>query len=196
MCAYGINKQPRGAVLVIAMLVMAVLLLAGTTFLTISSTESQIASNEQASAQAFFLAEAGIHKALAKLNDPATRFPTPGADDDAGRRVSGHHLTVSGCTATSARHLEATGTVPVRGGQAQAKIEVTADRVSYPYRWAAYSAVTNGIVLVDPVMSLDRAEKELWLADDSLVDSFDSDSGSYSAATNSGRAGTSAPMAT
>jgi Tfp pilus assembly protein PilX len=191
MSAYGINKQPRGAALVIAMMVMAVLLLAGTTFLTISSTESQIASNEQASVQAFFLAEAGIHKALARLNDPAT--PLPYTQEPTTTLGGGNFqvtiVTVSGCTATSARHLEATGTVPVRGGQAQAKIEVTADRVSYPYRWAAYSAVTNGIVLADPVMSLDRAEKELWLADDSLVDSFDSGSGSYSAATNSGPGG-------
>jgi len=43
------------------MLVMAVLLMAGTAFLTISSTESQIALNEQGYATAYALAEAGIH---------------------------------------------------------------------------------------------------------------------------------------
>lgn len=189
MCAYGINKQPRGAVLVIAMLVMAVLLLAGTTFLTISSTESQIASNEQASAQAFFLAEAGIHKAIAKLNYPTTPYTgEPTTTLGAGSfRVT--ITTVPGCTATSARRLVATGEVLVRGGQAQAQLQVTVDRLSYPFRWAAYSAVTNGIVNADPVMFLDRTEKELWLADNSLVDSFDSGSGSYHAATNSGTGG-------
>src|SRR3972149_6617963 len=48
MCSYGISRQPRGAALVVVMLVMAVLLLAGTTFMTISSTETQIALNERA----------------------------------------------------------------------------------------------------------------------------------------------------
>ena len=43
MYACGIDRQTRGAALVIVMLVMAVLLLAGATFMTISSTESQIA---------------------------------------------------------------------------------------------------------------------------------------------------------
>ena len=37
MCTFGISRQPRGAALVIVMLVMAVLLLAGTTFMTISA---------------------------------------------------------------------------------------------------------------------------------------------------------------
>jgi hypothetical protein len=46
------------------MLVMAVLLFAGRTFMAISSTESQIALNQRVSAQAFFLAEGEIHKAL------------------------------------------------------------------------------------------------------------------------------------
>ena len=69
MCDCGTNKpHPRGVALVIVMLVMAVLLLAGTTLLTISSTEMQIAQNEQALAQAFSLAEAGIHRAIAVLN--------------------------------------------------------------------------------------------------------------------------------
>ncbi len=67
MCDYGTNSQPRGIALVVVMLVMAILLLAGTTFLTISSTESQIALNQRASAQAFGLAEAALHKALAQL---------------------------------------------------------------------------------------------------------------------------------
>src|SRR5512145_1798120 len=68
MLTFGISRQPRGAALVVVMLVTAVLLLAGTSFLTISSTEIQIALNERASAQAHLLAEAAIHKAIAALS--------------------------------------------------------------------------------------------------------------------------------
>jgi hypothetical protein len=46
LTACDTSRHPRGAALVIAMLLMAVLLMAGTTFLTISFTESQIAKNE------------------------------------------------------------------------------------------------------------------------------------------------------
>lgn len=60
MCAFGISRQPRGAALVIVMLVMAVLLMAGMTFLIISVTENRIALNEQGSAAAEALAEAGM----------------------------------------------------------------------------------------------------------------------------------------
>jgi len=72
MCGFGTNRQPRGVALIIAMLVMAVLLMAGTAFLTISSTENQIALNERVTTQAFLLAEAGLHKAIAKLNGSST----------------------------------------------------------------------------------------------------------------------------
>jgi Tfp pilus assembly protein PilX len=50
------------------MMVMAVLLLAGTTFLTISSTESQIAWNERAATQALLVAEAALARAAAQLS--------------------------------------------------------------------------------------------------------------------------------
>lgn len=68
MCTYGTDRQPQGAALVIVMLVMAVLLLAGKTFMTVSSTESEIALNQRVSVQASLLAEAGIHKATAQLS--------------------------------------------------------------------------------------------------------------------------------
>ena len=54
--------------------------------------------------------------------------------------------TVAGCTSTSARKIVATGSVPVRGGNAQVQIEVTLDQVSYPFRWAAFAAVPNEII--------------------------------------------------
>lgn len=53
----------RGAALIIALLVMGSLLLLGTAFLTISSTETQIAVNQRDAAQALFAAESGLARA-------------------------------------------------------------------------------------------------------------------------------------
>jgi len=188
MCTFGISRQPRGAALVIVMLVTAVLLLAGMSFLTISSTETQIALNERASAQAQLLAEAGIHKALARLNaNPAyteeTNTPLGGGT------FSIKASTVAGCTSNSARQLIATASVPVTGGTAKAEIRTTVDTVSYPYRWAAYAVVPNGILYWDDYQGADRTDKELWVLNTNLLDSFDSGGGTYDSTANSGARG-------
>jgi hypothetical protein len=176
------------------MLVMAVLLMAGTTFLTISSTESQIALNEQGSARALVLAEAAIHKAIASIND-SVRGPAYLANKgETNTALGGGTFTVSvvtpsslpasrRCPTDNSKDLIATASVPVRGGQAQVQLRVTVDTVAYPYRWAAFAAVPNQIVLDD------RQEKELWLDDNSATDSFDSGAGPYDATTNSGQRG-------
>src|SRR5574341_554280 len=168
MCTFGISRQPRGAALVIVMLVTAVLLLAGMSFLTISSTETQIALNERSSAQAQFLAEAAIHKAIARLRLNAelayeeTNIPLGGGTFTV--KVS----TIAGCTSNSARQVVATAMVPVTGGTAKAEIRATVDTVSYPYRWAAYAVVPNGIVYWDDYQRADRTDKELWVLNTSL----------------------------
>jgi len=182
MCVFGTSKPPRGAALVIAMLVMAVLLMAGTTFLTISSTESQIALNQRAAAQASLLAEAAIHKTLAQLND------NPGYTGETDTALGAGTFTITatttfGCSATSARSLVATASVPVRGGNAQVVLQATADQVSYPFRWGAFAAVPNTVIQDD------RIEKELWIKHDGSTDSFDSSLGSYDATTNRGKGG-------
>jgi len=191
MCDFGISRQPRGAALVIVMLVMAVLLLAGTTFLTISSTESQIALNEQGSTTAHVLAEAAIHKALTFYYADSNSTYAGEADTPlGGGTFTVSVTTVSGCTATSARKVSATGSAPVRGGTAQAQLEVVLDQVSYPYQWAAFAATPNQIVysLWDPLagVSVDRTDKELWLDHHAQVDSFDSGIGPYDPTSNSG----------
>jgi hypothetical protein len=168
-----------------------VLLLAGTTFLTISSTESQIALNEQGSARALVLAEAAIHKALAfYYANPNSTYAAETNTVLGGGTFTISVTTVAGCTATSARKIVATGSVPVRGGTAQAQIEVALDKVSYPYQWAAFAAVPNGIIgwLWDPMANQwwDRTNSELLLRDHTLVDCFDSGVGPYDQATNSG----------
>ena len=177
------NRQPRGAALIIAMLVMAVLLLAGTTFLTISSTENAIALNERVSAQAFLLAEAGLHKTIAKLNASSTYSGETNTSLGSGS-FTVTATTVAGCTATSARDVVATGTVPVAGGQAQVQLRTILDQISYPFRWGAFSTVPNLVVTDD-----DRKEKELWIKDNGESDSFDSALGAYSTTTNKGSVG-------
>ena len=187
MCSYGISRQPRGAALVVVMLVMAVLLLAGTTFMTISSTETQIALNERAAAQALLLAEAAIQKGLARLN----ANPAYGGETDTplgGGTFTVKVTTVPGCTAVSARLFVGTASVPVTGGTARGEVRAVVDTVSYPFRWAAFATVPNGI-LHDEVyegVGVDRTDKELWLGSTGMVDSFDSGGGAYDPAGNSG----------
>jgi hypothetical protein len=188
MCSYGISRQPRGAALVVVMLVMAVLLLAGTTFMTISSTETQIALNERAAAQAVLLAEAAIQKGLARLN----ANPAYGGETDTplgGGTFTIQVQTIPGCTAVSARLLVGNSSVPVTGGTARAEVRAVADTVSYPFRWAAYATLPNGILYDDPYEGVDRTDKELWLGSTGLVDSFDSGGGAYNPAENSGARG-------
>ena len=97
--------------------------------------------------------------------------------------------TVAGCTSNSARQLIATASVPVTGGTAKAEIRTTVDTVSYPYRWAAYAVVPNGILYWDDYQEADRTDKELWVLNTSLLDSFDSGGGTYDSTANSGARG-------
>jgi hypothetical protein len=197
MCTFGINRQPPGLALVIVMLLMTVLLMAGTTFLTISSTESQIALNDQASVRASLLAEAAIHKALVQLN------ADPGYAGEEHTALGGGSFSVSVvpaaqqmCPGTSGKDLTATAVVPVREGNVQARIEVVVDRVAYPFRWGAYAAVPNEYVashwrcrVCGVIFGRDREMSELWLDDHTWVDSFDSGAGPYDADTNHGQSG-------
>lgn len=176
------------------MLVMAVLLMAGTAFLTISSTESQIALNEQGSAAAHVLAEAGIHKALAFYYANSSSTYAGESNTAVGGGTFGvvicpgnpkccpglYCASVPGCTA---RNIVATGSVPIRGGTAQAQLQVTLDEVSYPYGWGIFAVETN------------RYGQELLIGHTSSVDSFDSGAGAYDPpppsgnGTNSGQSG-------
>jgi Tfp pilus assembly protein PilX len=200
MCAYGTDRQPRGAALVIVMLVMAVLLLAGTTFMTISSTESQIALNERVSVQASLLAEAAIHKTIAQLN------ANPGYAGESNTALGGglypgtftvtvSNATVQPCGGTTAKDLVGTGSVDIGDGKAQVQIAATVDQVSYPYRWGAFAAVPNLIVSssycfgCNMIFGDDRTESELWLQDNSTTDSYDSSLGQYDTTMNRGTGG-------
>jgi len=160
--------------LVVVMLVMAVLLLAGTTFLTISSTESEIAANQHAAARAFVLAETALHGAVARLSEDATYAGASAVSVNGG--------TVTIAVASSAeqvclsRDVEILASVPVRGGQAQARITATADQAIYPFQWGLLAA--NGPLILS---SLDPSRVP-W----SAMDSYDSRLGPYHPVTNGG----------
>lgn len=178
MCGSGIDRQPRGAALIIAMLVMAVLLMAGTAFLTISSTENQIALNERVAAQAMLLAEAGLNKAIALLNEA----PVGSYSGETNTSLGSGKFTVTfinppSVTGCNVRDLVSTGTVPVAGGQAQVQLRAIADQISYPFRWGTFATVN------------DRKGEELRLNENSKTDSFDSTLGAYDATTNKGSVG-------
>ncbi len=67
-------RDEKGMVLVLGLLLVSVLALVGTTAVMTSTTDMKINSNYKSGAQAFYIAEAGIERALAKLRqmDPVT----------------------------------------------------------------------------------------------------------------------------
>jgi hypothetical protein len=164
------------------MLVMAVLLLAGTTFMTISSTESRIALNEQVSTQAMSLAEAGLHRAMANLNGSSSYA------GETNTSLGNGTFTVTVSTPTpqfcpgSTREVVVTASVPIRGSSAKAQLAATVDKIGAPFRYGAFATVPNTIVSGEPnkwIFGQDRTESELWIGDNSGVDSFDSTYGTY-----------------
>ncbi len=161
MCTFETDKDPRGVALVIVMLIMAVLLVAGTAFLTVSSTESEIAENERASARAFLLAEAALHRAIAQLSANAgyageTDVPLEDGTVSIGVSPAAEQVCLS-------KDLETSASVRVRGGYAETRLRATADQAVYPFEWGLFAA-SGPLILA----SLDPA------ASRSTVDSYDS----------------------
>jgi len=191
MWTYGIaRRQPRGVALVMALLVMAVLLVAGTSFLTLSSTERMIAHNEWTSVQAALLAEAAVHRAIARLNADGSYAGESNVLLGPGTfSVSVSSAAAQSCPGNPGKDLVATGSVPVAGGQAQAEIRATVDQVSYPFRWALYSTLRNGVLHWDDFLNQYRTDAELWLTSGVTVESYDSAGGPYGSSTNSGERG-------
>ncbi len=176
MCDSGIaeRRRPRGAALIIAMLIMAVLLLAGTTFMTISSTESQIAHNETSLVRAFHAAETVLNKTIVTLNGNS------GYPGGSGTLASDVSYTVGvttpadqPCPTGDARTIAARGSVNVQGVLVSVDLSATVDRITYPFRFAAFSTVPN---LIETGT---RSESELWFGASAQTDSFDSSLGAY-----------------
>jgi len=62
------GRDQEGIALVITLLIMTILLIMASAFMSISSTETLIAINERNRVQAYHLAEAGAERAIAQLN--------------------------------------------------------------------------------------------------------------------------------
>jgi hypothetical protein len=166
---HPVGHRPRGAALIISMLIMAVLLLAGTTFMTISSTESQIALNETSLVRAFHAAESALFKTIVILNGNS------GYTGTSGTLASGVTYTASVttpasqlCPTSDARTIAVRGSVNVQGALALVDLSATVSRISYPFRFAAFSTVPNGIE------GGTRLNSELLFDNDAVTDSFDS----------------------
>ncbi len=71
------GRGQEGIALVITLLVMTILLIMGSAFMSISSTETLIAINERNRVQAYHLAEAGAERAIAELNANSGYQGTP-----------------------------------------------------------------------------------------------------------------------
>jgi len=78
---YNIQNE-RGAVLIAALLIFVMLALTGIYTVYQSTTEMRIASNNKVSAQAFYVAEAGIEHAKALLREETLNDVLQGADNN------------------------------------------------------------------------------------------------------------------
>ncbi len=159
------GRGEEGIALVITLMVMTILLLMGTAFLSISSTETLIAINERNRLQAFHLAEAGAERAIAELGANDTY---PGTVDTAlGPGTYGIAVSTPPPPANPDQRL-VTGTGCVRDClalvRAMAQVEVLVQKTS-PFQRAL-----AGLQLVE-------------LEDRVVVDSYDSAQGPYNPAT-------------
>ncbi|MCF8144711.1 MAG: pilus assembly PilX N-terminal domain-containing protein [Deltaproteobacteria bacterium] len=68
-------ENDRGAALVIALMFLAIVALAGSTAVILTSTDIQIGSNYKSSSSAFYNADAGVNFALAKMKAGLTANP-------------------------------------------------------------------------------------------------------------------------
>lgn len=78
-------SKNKGTILLITFLILGLLFLLGTYFLTFTLTESRISKSQEAGAKTYYLAEAGINEAIWKLkNDWLNDFidPTKNPDGD------------------------------------------------------------------------------------------------------------------
>jgi len=175
------RRGEEGIALVITLLVMTILLIMGSAFMSISSTETLIAINERNRLQAYHLAEAGAERAIAELNaNSGYQGTTPaGADVNLGPGSYRVDVCPPRCSPPAItapadpdqRILIAMGCVRNCGpGSAQTRVEMVAERRSqFPFGLLALNLI-----------ELD--------GDGAQVDSYDSALGDYGG-TNTGSAG-------
>ena len=146
-----------GIALVVTLVVMTLLFIIGTAFLSISSTETLISINERNRLQAFHLAEAGIERAIAQLNVDGTY---PGTADEEPERLAGigeYTVTVTDLPAlpdiVDRKRIVSTAYVPNRAVPNRATTQIQVDvRRGSPFQHALFGLDAVGVeanVLVD-----------------------------------------------
>ena len=160
-------KKEEGIALVITLLIMALLLVMGTAFLSISSTETLISINERNRFQAFHVAEGGSERAIAELNINKTYTGT-GGEQSLGfgtyeATVTPLSTPLSGVVdPVDPMQITSTGYVPNKTvpNKAMTQVEVAV------YRGSPFQIGLLGLSLVE-------------LEDRVVVDSYDSALGEY-----------------
>jgi Tfp pilus assembly protein PilX len=180
------GRGQEGIALIITLLVMTILLIMGSAFMSISSTETLIAINERNRLQAYHLAEAAAERAIAELNADPGYGGTGGAEvalpAPPQAPVGTYTVTVTVTCASGGappcppadpvrRIISTKGCVRNCGpGSAQTRVEMVAERRSqFPF-----GLLTLNLIELD--------------GDGAQVDSYDSALGDYGG-TNTGSAG-------
>lgn len=125
----------RGSALIIGYMVIATLMVVGMAFVSRSIYENRNTRRYVNSVQAFWLAEAGIIKAVRELNDPDNLLDWPDSSD---ADVTVENVTISGRT-SAAKSIRSTGIVAISDTEDVTRtINVIADRAGSLFTYAAF----------------------------------------------------------
>jgi hypothetical protein len=126
-------------------------------------------------AQAFQTAEAYLNRAVGRLSSSSSwTGETVSLSGGGTVTVTVTAATDQICPTADGKSIAVLAKVRVRGGFATVELRAMANRVAYPFRFAAFATIPNTVVTDT------RVEKELWLDHQVTVDSFDSTIGAYS----------------
>lgn len=155
----GLAGQKGFALIVVLALLFLITAVALVAFST-SNNDRQISSNNLRSSQAYYAAEAGVSRALSMFNDSLWRAGFN--DDSIGRAHYSVHVTDSLTNPALKDSLMLRSTGHADGSESQ--IEVLMARKRNPiFRWGAFGDDT------------------VKMGDEAMLDSYDSDSGTYAA---------------
>ena len=164
-----LRKSESGIVLIVCLVLLLMLSLIGITAITTSNTESEMSGNEMRANESFYLADAGLEKCLAQLDD-SSAWRDGYQDEQLGRGTFTVVLTDSTTTAYLGDKLIATSTGEV--GEVVSAIEAYLKPIYiYPFQYGAYG------------------RDSVHFAGNAIMDSYDSDLGTYLSQFNGDHAG-------
>jgi len=156
MCQILPRPDERGIVMVVTLLAMVILVILGTVLMVTSLTENQISSNDAATIQALYVAEAGLQTVLNDLNQGLS--PSGSGTIGPGQFTAS---VVEVAPPSGQKRIEVCGYAPNQASARGVKrLSVLVYRPS-PFQWSAFG---------DTYMNLSGG---------GVTDSYDSDIGSY-----------------